>query len=337
MTYIVKGDNINHLVYNTMDLLSNNGNVSSNRNQGSLGNTTYMNNVVLELSNPRSRHLNLVGRKNNLAAVIAETFWVMSGSNRVNPFLSYFLPRAKEFSDDGETWHGAYGDRIFKHGQVQSVIDIFKEEGLNTRRAVIDIYQSAVDSKFALNTMLGIDKPKDVPCNNLIHFYVNDGKLNCNVFQRSGDLIWGTGNINIPEFTFLQEYIAQEIGVELGSYAHWVTNLHVYDKTSQQMMDVLDNSDSQDFESTNDTPLIFPNSKDIPIQIFFEGLVNLYSMMIIAENINSYENSLLNIVDYFDQYNVPKEGNLLFSHMTTAPLYRLLLLEIWVQCLIQHR
>lgn len=107
----------------------------------------YLNNAIIELSNPRARHVQLHGRKNNIFATVAETFWVMAGMDVLDPYMSTYLPRAKDYSDDGVTWYGAYGVRMHEHDQVQSVINTFKNEGLDTRRAVLSIYHADKDAE----------------------------------------------------------------------------------------------------------------------------------------------------------------------------------------------
>lgn len=75
------------------------------------GNTKELTSVSISVSNPTERVLILPYRNNNIFATIAETLWVMSGRNDIE-FLSFYLPRAIEFSDDGKAWRAGYGPRI---------------------------------------------------------------------------------------------------------------------------------------------------------------------------------------------------------------------------------
>jgi hypothetical protein len=63
------------------------------------------------LLEPRNREILLPSRKASLPAQIAETMWVLSGRDDVE-WLSHYLKRAKDFSDDGEVWRAAYGPRL---------------------------------------------------------------------------------------------------------------------------------------------------------------------------------------------------------------------------------
>ena len=278
--------------------------VDGTRNTSRNGEVTFLNNVVLELTNPQSRHLHLEGRKNNLFSVIAELFWVMAGTDQINPFLSFYLPRAELYSDDGETWRGGYGPRIYAHNQLENAINMFEKDGLHTRRSVIDIYQSDIDS--------GVET-KDLPCNNMIHFYVTDGKLDMNVFSRSADLVWGVTNVNIPEWTFLQEYVAQRIGVPVGIYTHWCTNLHVYDFTGSQVDNVLlDNKLQQEELATK--PCIFPEGDTEECRAFFEYLIDFY--IDIIQNRDGPR-----LCQVFSEFDVPFENNQLWDYAMVLARY----------------
>ena len=300
MVSTVTQNTLNGLFMGTSELLTTKGKTHTSRN----GEVTYLNNVALELTNPLSRHLNLKGRNNNLFSVIAELFWVRSGSDRINPFLSFYLPRAKLYSDDGDTWRGGYGPRIYAHSQLENAIQMFEKDGLHTRRSVIDIYQSDIDS--------GVDT-KDLPCNNLIHFYVTDGKLDMNLFSRSADLVWGVTNVNIPEWTFLQEYVAQRVGVPVGTYTHWCTNLHVYDFTVSQVNAALEHND--DYQMTRTCkPCVFPEGDSIDCKQFFIALTEFYTDIIT-------DRSGDRLCEIFSDFDVPYHDNQLWDYAMTLARY----------------
>lgn len=298
-TTVVGSYNLNNLFLDTAKILTSRGQVSSSRN----GDVTSLNNVALELSNPLARHLHLEGRNNNIFSVIAELFWVMSGSDEIDPFLSFYLPRAELYSDDGETWRGAYGPRIYAHNQLENAINMFKKDGLHTRRSVIDIYQSDIDS--------GVET-KDLPCNNLIHFFVSNGELDMNVFSRSADLVWGVTNVNIPEWTFLQEYVAQRVGVPVGSYTHWCTNLHVYDFTRTQVDTALKENSLPLRLGTK--PCVFPEGDAKKCREFFEDLIQFY-----LDIIEGHEGDKL--CEIFSYYDVPFANNQLWDYALVLARY----------------
>ena len=227
------GNDINEVVYKAVQFIKQHHDVAESRN----GPSHYITRSEMLLMNPKERYLNLEGRSSNIIQMMAETMWVMSGSGDINPFLSYFLPRAKDYSDNGVTWRGAYGPRMYAFGQLEDAVAAFKEDGVGSRRAVISIYNPEIDSKEGIekSSAVGSNKTKDLPCNDFMQLWIcNDNQLHLEVFQRSGDVIWGAGSINLFEFSFFQECMLAKINEELnlsltlGSYCHRTTNLHYY-------------------------------------------------------------------------------------------------------------
>jgi hypothetical protein len=158
----------------------------------------------------------------------------MAGRTDVKGYLEFFLPRALNFSDDGVNWRGAYGGRIYEYGQMQDAVDAFIEDGAFTRRCVIAIYDPSKDSKDSLMAKYSITNTKDLPCNDFIQFWSDGEDIMMDVYQRSGDIFWGTGSINLYEFAFLQECFVALVNTRsekkygLGSYRQMTTNLHFY-------------------------------------------------------------------------------------------------------------
>ena len=83
--------------------------------------------------------MTLDGRNNSIAAAIAETFWVLSGSKVISGWLQYFLHRAPLYSDDGVTWTRAYGPMLYQNNQWAGVIK-YLEANPQTRQAVLSIF-----------------------------------------------------------------------------------------------------------------------------------------------------------------------------------------------------
>ena len=225
----IRGEDINDTVVEALGYIMNHGKEIQTRN----GSARFVNDLTLQIDNPQRRHLSLDGRKYNIYQLMAETFWVASGSGEISPFLEFFLPRAKNYSDDGKVWAGAYGPRMLAHGQLEDLVKTFRREGLSTRRAILMIADPTIDNLTAIKEKYDTDTPNDVPCNREMAFYVVDNKLNAKVIQRSGDLIFGTGSINPFEFTFIQEMVYNMLledfpELELGVYRWHITNAHIY-------------------------------------------------------------------------------------------------------------
>lgn len=188
-------------------------------------------NAQIVLTEPFRREVLNPGRKANVFAQIAETMWVLSGRNDIE-WLSAYLPRAKDYSDDGAVWRGAYGPRLRKWGgwphqnkeghtgfdQWQHVIDTLKADP-SSRRAVISIYDPSTD----------VPAGKDVPCNDFLQFQIRDNQLHMTVTVRSNDLMWGWSGINAFEWSTMQEITARLLSVDMGSLTFNIGNLHLYE------------------------------------------------------------------------------------------------------------
>jgi thymidylate synthase len=178
-------------------------------------------NRITILQRPKERCLFLPQRGNNVFAALAETFWVIAGRNDVD-WLSHYLPRAKDFSDDGKHWRGGYGPRLRNWGgvdQLEQVKDLLLQEPL-TRRAVMSLYDPGKD--FVAS--------KDIPCNNWLHWLCRDERLHLNVAVRSNDVIWGFSGVNAFEWSILQEMMAFWAGKQQGELTFIASSFHVYQR-----------------------------------------------------------------------------------------------------------
>lgn len=306
------GNSINELNINAYDLILNSGKETGNRNEDELGRIFVeyeVNNILLD---PRQRHLNLKGRKSNIFALIGESIWVMSGREDVE-YLMNFIPRAINYSDDGKTWRASYGERIFSHGQLQGITEIFKTDGKNTRRATLSIYDPSKDSPESLLEVYGLRETKDIPCNQWVNFYVDDNNFfNMKIGQRSGDAIWGAMSINVTEFSILMESVFNSVKelypeILLGTYNHSVTNFHLYEKTCSQARDVLDFKKEQILSEFEILPIKTPSNIYQMKSFFLE-------MSKMIEN-GEFSTSL------FEDFGVEEDKNLLVYYFFFCSLY----------------
>lgn len=185
--------------------------------------------VMLELTNPRAR-LSRTETRGKTFSALGELLWYLSRSNTLE-YISYFIPRYKTYSDDGETIYGGYGPRLFnmrgEYNQFESTIKLLKSKP-NTRQAVIQL--------FDVEDLL--IKHKDIPCTCTLQFLLRDGKLNMITSMRSNDAYLGLPH-DIFCFTMLQEIVARSIGVEIGVYKHVVASLHLYEKNHKDAIQYL--------------------------------------------------------------------------------------------------
>lgn len=181
-------------------------------------------NISFEICDPRNRLTTLAVRKWSGALAVAELAWHLRGEMDVTP-LEFYAPRWRDFADDGGLVRGScYGARIFgsdlgRASQWQNVKALLKQDP-SSRRAVLNFRAASEDVS---------ETSKDISCTNSMQFILRERKLHAFVNMRSNDVIWGVP-YDIFLFTLLQELMAAELEVELGSYFHSAASMHVYDR-----------------------------------------------------------------------------------------------------------
>lgn len=190
------------------------------------GETTELTGVLLKIRNPRAR-LSRTEMKGKLFSCLGELLWYLAKTDDLR-FITYYLPRYDEESEDGQTVYGAYGPRLFdmqhRHDQVANVVSLLRKNQ-NSRRAVIQLFAAADIARTR----------KHAPCTCTLQFMIRHRRLHMFTNMRSNDAYWGLPH-DVFTFTMLQEIIARTLGVELGTYKHAVGSLHLYDKQRQSAL-----------------------------------------------------------------------------------------------------
>ncbi|WP_429970880.1 thymidylate synthase [Fructilactobacillus sp. Tb1] len=126
---------------------------------------------------------------------------------------------AKKFGELGNVygaqwrhWEGPDGKVI---DQIKKVINTIKTNP-DSRRMIVSAWNPADVDDVALP-----------PCHSLFQFYVNDGKLSCQLYQRSADMFLGVP-FNIASYALLTSLIAKECGLEPGDFVHTLGDAHIY-------------------------------------------------------------------------------------------------------------
>lgn len=125
----------------------------------------------------------------------------------------------------GKQWRSweANGETI---DQVQNVIKSIKENP-DSRRHIVSAWNPAEVDDMALP-----------PCHTLFQFYVADGKLSCQLYQRSADIFLGVP-FNIASYALLIQLIAKECGLEVGEFVHTLGDAHIYSNHVDQVKEQL--------------------------------------------------------------------------------------------------
>lgn len=176
--------------------------------------------VHLCLTDPRRRLVDLPpARVINPAFAVAETLWILSGSDE--PWIFQYNRALTRYTDDGRL-QGAYGPRMRRwRGRVDQLDQVRRVliRDPDSRQAVIQLFDPDHDTR----------GHRDVPCTLNYRFFLRGGRLHMHTTMRSQDL-WLGFPYDIFAATVLHELLAGWLGVELGHYHHFVDSLHLYDK-----------------------------------------------------------------------------------------------------------
>lgn len=159
----------------------------------------------------------------------------------------------QEFANKFGNLGDVYGAQ-WRHWQTRN------GETIDQIKDVIETIKNNPDSRRMIVTAWN---PEDVPlsalppCHTLFQFYVNDGKLSCQLYQRSADVFLGVP-FNIASYALLTHMIARETGLEVGEFVHTLGDAHIY-------LNHLDQVNEQLQRKPNDAPTLWlnPEKKNI--------------------------------------------------------------------------
>jgi thymidylate synthase len=204
--------------------------------------------VLIEITNPYDRYINIPGRGASKTLPFAESLAILSGINSMDLYSGY-VPNMIQYSDDGLFQRAGYGPRLrgfigvagnyentepknsIKNNNIFTVNDQFNyvyqvlKKDPNSRQAVMSITDPANDQ---LDIEGNLVQTKDIPCCRLLQFMLVDGKLDLTVYFRSNDVLFGFQQVNVFNNTFMLECMANLLGLKVGKYYHVANNLHYY-------------------------------------------------------------------------------------------------------------
>ncbi|OYT16970.1 MAG: thymidylate synthase [Bacteroidetes bacterium 4572_77] len=172
----------------------------------------------------------LTTKKLHLRSIIHELLWFLQGNTNVKYLQDNKVRIWNEWArEDGElgpiygyqwrSWPTANGKYI---DQISQVIDSIKNNP-NSRRHIVSAWNVGEINNMALP-----------PCHILFQFYVANGKLSCQLYQRSADIFLGVP-FNIASYALLTMMVAQVTGLELGDFVHTLGDAHIYNNHRDQV------------------------------------------------------------------------------------------------------
>jgi len=169
-------------------------------------------------------------KKVHLKSIIYELLWFLKGETNIAYLKEHGVKIWDEWADErGElgpvygkqwrSWEGANGKVV---DQVTELIDQIKKNP-DSRRLIISAWNVADLPKMAL-----------MPCHAIFQFYVADGKLSCQLYQRSADVFLGVP-FNIASYALLTMMIAQVCDLQPGEFIHTFGDVHIYNNHTEQV------------------------------------------------------------------------------------------------------
>lgn len=167
-----------------------------------------------------------------------ELLWFLKGSSNIRWLQENNVHIWDEWADEKGDLGPVYGvqwrswpaptpeDPERTIDQITKVIDLIKTNP-DSRRMIVSAWNPAE-----------VDEMSLPPCHSLFQFYVADGRLSCQLYQRSADMFLGVP-FNIASYALLTEMIAQQTGLELGEFVWTGGDCHLYDNHVEQILEQL--------------------------------------------------------------------------------------------------
>ncbi|MDK4684733.1 thymidylate synthase [Kingella negevensis] len=171
----------------------------------------------------------LTTKKLHLKSIIHELLWFLSGNTNIRYLKENGVRIWDEWADENgdlgrvygaqwRSWRGANGETI---DQISNLVLQIKNNP-DSRRLIVSAWNPAEVDNMALP-----------PCHALFQFYVADGKLSCQLYQRSADIFLGVP-FNIASYALLTLMLAQVCGLQAGEFVHTLGDAHIYKNHFEQ-------------------------------------------------------------------------------------------------------
>ncbi|MCJ8498860.1 thymidylate synthase [Chryseobacterium salipaludis] len=169
-------------------------------------------------------------KKVHLKSIIYELLWFLKGDTNIKYLTDHGVSIWNEWADENgdlgpvygaqwRSWQGAGGKVV---DQISEVIQQIKTDP-DSRRLIVSAWNAAEIPNMAL-----------APCHALFQFYVADGKLSLQLYQRSADVFLGVP-FNIASYALLLMMVAQVCDLEVGEYIHTFGDVHIYNNHFEQV------------------------------------------------------------------------------------------------------
>jgi thymidylate synthase len=176
----------------------------------------------------------LTTKKVHLKSIIHELLWFLQGSTNIAYLKENGVSIWDEWADENGNLGPVYGYQWRNWpkpdgthlDQITQVVESIKRNP-DSRRLIVSAWNVA-----------DVDQMKLPPCHAFFQFYVADGKLSCQLYQRSADIFLGVP-FNIASYALLTMMVAQVCGLKLGEFVHTLGDAHIYLNHLEQVKEQL--------------------------------------------------------------------------------------------------
>ncbi|MDD2793737.1 MAG: thymidylate synthase [Sediminibacterium sp.] len=169
-------------------------------------------------------------KKLHLKSIIYELLWFLKGDTNIAYLNEHGVSIWNEWANEqgdlgpvyGKQWRSWAGADGKTYDQIKDVLHQLKNNP-DSRRMIISAWNVAELPQMAL-----------MPCHSLFQFYVADGKLSCQLYQRSADVFLGVP-FNIASYALLTMMMAQVCGLQYGDFVHSFGDVHIYSNHMEQV------------------------------------------------------------------------------------------------------
>ena len=179
-------------------------------------------------------------KKLHLKSIIYELLWFLKGYTNINYLTENGVKIWNSWADKngdlgpvyGHQWRNWNSDEV---DQITEVIHTLKNNP-NSRRMLVSAWNPSVlpDTSKSFDENVANGKAALPPCHAFFQFYVADGKLSCQLYQRSADIFLGVP-FNIASYALFTEMMAQVCGYQAGEFIHTFGDAHIYNNHIEQL------------------------------------------------------------------------------------------------------
>lgn len=179
-------------------------------------------------------------KKLHLKSIIYELLWFLKGDTNISYLQENGVKIWDAWADENGNLGPVYGHqwRNWNSEEIDQIEELIKElkTNPNSRRMLVSAWNPSVlpDNKKSFSENVANNKAALPPCHAFFQFYVSDGKLSCQLYQRSADIFLGVP-FNIASYALFTMMIAQVCDLGVGEFIHTFGDAHIYNNHFEQV------------------------------------------------------------------------------------------------------